>query len=55
MRHRSKEITREEAKYLFLRDVANMVTFWENNKDCPSTRGELEGLLFSVLAAIDGT
>lgn len=49
---RSTEAT--EARNLFLLYVAKMVSFWEREERQPDMRGKLEGLAFSILAAVDG-
>lgn len=50
-----KEYTKEEVRKLFLRYCANILEYWHKCDRAPSTREKMEGLLFSVLAAIDGS
>jgi hypothetical protein len=48
-----REITTEENRYLLLKHFAGLVDYWEkvDERNC---REKMEGLLFSVLAALDG-
>lgn len=55
MGHKAKEITREEARYLFLKHMVSMVDYWENESRATTSKEKLEGLLFSILAALDGS
>jgi len=54
MLHESKEITRDEARYLLLTHLASLVDYWENESRATESKKKLEGLLFSVLSALDG-
>lgn len=54
MKHKAKEITTDESRYLFLKHMASIVDFWEKQSTNPSLREKLEGVLFSVLSALDG-
>lgn len=51
------ELTREEISKLFLAHVRSMVSYWDGKlvgNEGPSRRERLEGVAFSILAAIDG-
>lgn len=52
--HKAKEITREEARYILMKHLVGMVGYWEKEDRAPSSREKLEGLLHSILAALDG-
>lgn len=52
--HKAKMITRDESRYLLLKHVADLVTYWENEERHPSSREKLEGLAFSILSGLDG-
>lgn len=48
------QITRDEARYLFLRHVADLVDYWSDENRVCDPREKLEGLAFSILTALDG-
>jgi len=50
----AKEITREEARYLFMKHIADTVHYWDKESRAESAREKLEGLAFSILVTIDG-
>ena len=49
-----KEYTKEEVRQKFLEHCAGILEYWYKCDRAPSTREKMEGLLFSVFAAIDG-
>jgi len=51
--HQAKEITREEARYLFLKYMVSLVNYWHKEAGV-ETRDKLEGLLHSILTTLDG-
>lgn len=46
--------TTEEARDMFLRQVAQIVKYWGDDARTPTVRGKLEGIAFSMLTALDG-
>lgn len=52
--HKAKPITVEEARYLFMKHVADCVNYWDKESRTPDTREKLEGLAFSILTMLDG-
>ena len=50
----AKELTNDEVRERFLRHVAGIVEWWDKETRIASTREKLEGVAFSILAAIDG-
>lgn len=50
----AKEITPEEARYLFMKHIADMVNYWDKESRAGTNRERLEGLAFSILVTIDG-
>lgn len=52
---KAKKITRDEARYLLLKHLAGLVDYWEKESRAETVRERMEGLLFSVLAALDGS
>ena len=49
-----RERTIEEVREEFLRRVWAYVRYWENESRAVATRGQLEGLAFSMLVLLDG-
>lgn len=49
----SRELTKEEVQTALLKHIRKMVDVWENS-DKATTRDKLNGLAFSILAALDG-
>ena len=54
-KHVSKQITREEARYLFIKHVIDMADYWENEERRPTSKEKLEGFAFSMLSFLDGS
>lgn len=48
-------MTVEEARAEFLKHVANMADYWLKTSGATTCREKLNGLAFSILAAIDGS
>lgn len=46
--------TREEVQTLFLRHCGSLVGYWLNESKAKSAKEKMEGLMHSVLSAIDG-
>jgi len=46
--------TPEEVRDLLLDHVRNLVSYWEREARAPDAHAKLEGLAFSILAALDG-
>ena len=49
----SKEFTKQEVREKFLKHIGGLVKYWENQST--TSKDKLEGLSFSILAAIDGS
>jgi hypothetical protein len=55
MSDRPRQLTTEEVRDRFLAHVRSMVAYWERVEVRPlTTRERLDGLAFSILAALDG-
>jgi len=54
MNRQPKQISREEARYLFLEHITSLVKYWDQESRRASSREKLEGLAFSFLSALDG-
>ena len=50
----SKAITADEAQYLFMEHVIHLIDYWEKESRAETSKEKLEGLMFSVLVALDG-
>lgn len=50
----TRAYTKAEVRQQFLRHVADLVDYYEQESRAPSTRKKLEGLAFSLLVALDG-
>jgi len=51
----SKQITKEKAREMFLNHIHDMVEFWANESRKQDPKRKLDGLVFSILALIDGS
>lgn len=51
----SRELTPDEVQERFLEHVRAIVDYWEREARAPTVREKLDGLAFSILAAIDGS
>lgn len=54
MSHEPKCITREEARFLFLRQLIANADYWQNESRTPEIKGKCEGTIFSCLVTLDG-
>lgn len=52
---KSKEITKEEARYLFMKHISSLVDYWHKDTRETDPLRKLEGLAFSILSTIDGS
>jgi hypothetical protein len=50
-----REMTVEECREKFLAHVWTMIDYWDKTPSCGDHRNRIEGLAFSMLAAIDGS
>lgn len=48
-------MTTDECREAFLQHIAATVQTWANDPRTPSVQGKLDGLAFSILAALDGS
>jgi hypothetical protein len=53
MTREAKQITADEARYLFLNQLSGLAEYWDDVEG-KSSLEKLEGLLFSVMVALDG-
>lgn len=49
-----RAMTEEEVRTVFLDHIARMVDYWEHEPRADTLRDRLEGVAFSILAALDG-
>lgn len=47
-------ITEQELKEEFIEHLRSLVDYWEKEDRAPTVRKKLEGLMFSILATLDG-
>jgi hypothetical protein len=50
-----RELTKDEVRDRLIRHVWGVINWWEAESRVKSTRGKLEGVAFSILAALDGS
>ena len=51
----SKELTKKEVRENFGSHAAYLTKYWENESRAKTSKEKLEGLAFSLLAALDGS
>lgn len=52
--HTAKEITRDEARYLFMKHMTMLIRYWTKESRAETTQERLEGLMHSILVTLDG-
>lgn len=50
----SKEVSKEEAKKLFLSQVRNICAYWSSDQICGDVKDRCEGVAFSIMNIFDG-
>jgi hypothetical protein len=50
-----REFTRDEVRTLLLEHIWGLIDDWDRNSRAATAREKLEGLAFSILAALDGS
>jgi hypothetical protein len=51
----SRQMTVDECRAALLRHVWGMIQYWDQTPNCGDQRNRLEGVAFSILAALDGS
>lgn len=49
-----RELTEEEVRERFLKQVAVLIQYWETESRTPDLHGKMTGLAFSILSMLDG-
>lgn len=52
--HEPRELTEEEVRERFLKQVAGLIQYWETSSGAPGLHDKMTGLAFSILSMLDG-